>query len=364
MDKPKNREDYKKQLAESFINCLAEQGLEWKKEWSCSNMPFNVATNYKYKGINKFFLQIVALNRGYNDPRWVTMIQIMDKNHKYHPKEKWHLQKGSKCTYVEYWFPYDLKNKKNITWDEFKKEIKENDRSEQEFTLKARYTPVFNASCIDGISPYEPEKPNNPNVTQEDIISKLSANMQVEIINDGGDRAYYAPYEDKIHLPEMQNFYSSYAYNATALHELAHSTGAEKRLNRKIQNIFGSEEYAFEELIAEMTSAFMAASCSCFDINEPNAQADNHKAYVKSWCQHIRKDPDVLLKAIAEAEKACNYMEYKAELITEAEYKATKESTHEVDINNVRYAVDPKEPAVESKKVELNETEIDDDLEL
>ena len=74
----------------------------------------------------------------------------MDPDKKYHPNKKWHLKNGSKATYVEYWYPYDVKNKKAMTWEEYRKDM-ENGRNEKEFTLATRYTAVFNAHEVEGM---------------------------------------------------------------------------------------------------------------------------------------------------------------------------------------------------------------------
>lgn len=99
-----------------LAHVLEERGLEWKKEWTGSGggAPHNGITKACYRGSNAFWLSLVSMMKGYTDPRWVTMIQIMDNDGKYHPKEKWHLKAGSKATYVEYWYPYDLENKKAL----------------------------------------------------------------------------------------------------------------------------------------------------------------------------------------------------------------------------------------------------------
>ena len=110
MSRPQNKNEYREELAESFANILEEKGLNWKKEWrgAGGGAPFNGITKANYKGCNSFWLSLVSMMRGYNDPRWVTMVQIMDNDKKYHPGEKWHLKKGSTASYVEYWYPFDL----------------------------------------------------------------------------------------------------------------------------------------------------------------------------------------------------------------------------------------------------------------
>jgi len=224
--------------------------------------------------------------------------------------------------------PFDKVAKKGITWDEFRKRSVAQDEN---VTLTSRYYTVFNAKDIEGIPLLPPLDVNV--INPDEIIATLSQNMKVEIINDGGDRAFYSPLEDKIHLPKLEYFETDYAYNATALHELAHSTGATHRLNRNIMNMFGSSDYAYEELVAEITSCFMSVNLK---MEQDGNYVDNHKAYVQSWIQAIKEKPDTLIKAIREAEKTANYLEYNADLMNEKEYQETLNNSIEVDNKNIQ----------------------------
>ncbi len=326
MSRPKNKEEYRRELADAFAGILEEKGLEWRKDWQGmgGSAPHNGITKASYRGCNAFWLSLVSMMNGYDDPRWVTMKQIMDSGNKYHPGEKWHLKKGSKATYVEYWYPYDITNKKALTWQQYREELA-NGRTDKEFRLSTRYTAVFNAKDVEGMPKLEII--DNPEISQDILIKKLSDGMGVEILNDGGDQAYYSASQDKIHLPSPGSFENEYAYNSAALHELSHSTGHPLRLNRPQGAFFGTEQYAYEELVAEM--------CSCFMGTELQSEAtpqhiENHKAYVQSWIQSIREKPETLVKAIKDAQAAANYMDYKAGLITEMEYQKACGSVMEI----------------------------------
>ena len=326
MAKPRNKDEYRAELADVFANVLEERGLAWKKEWTGSGggAPYNGITKACYRGSNAFWLSLVSMLKGYSDPRWVTMVQIMDNDGKYHPKEKWHLKAGSKATYVEYWYPYDLKNKKALTWEQYKQEI-DSGRKDSEFKLSTRYTAVFNGTDIEGM----PELPavGERDIAPDELINKLCSGMEIEILTDGGDQAYYSPAQDKIHLPTPGSFISEYAFNATALHELSHSTGHPNRLNRDMTGLFGSAEYAYEELVAEMCACFMGVNLSA----EATPQhISNHKAYVQSWIQAIRDKPETLIKAIKDAQAAASFMDWKAGLITDMEYAKCVGSVMEV----------------------------------
>ena len=137
--------------------------------------------------------------------------------------------------------------------------------------------------------------------------------MNVEIHNDGGEDAFYSPSADNIHLPLPEVFSSDNEYNATAFHELGHATGHESRLNRDMSGGFGSSAYAKEELVAEITSAFMAETTG---ISPEDMNMENHKAYVNGWITSIEDDPEYLMKAISQANDAADYMQ---QFVTEKE---------------------------------------------
>lgn len=316
----KELQAHREQIAQSFIHLLEEKGLEWRRGWDGLDMtPRNGATGAAYNGINRFQLFMLGLERGYTDPRWVTMNQIMDRKGTYHKDQKWSLQKGSKAVYVEYWYPWDPVERKALTWQEYRKLTPE---ERNELSMRVRFTPVFHASMVDGIPPLEVER-HEPQPL-EDLVSKLSETMGVEILNDGGAQAFYRPSEDKIHLPALELFRSAYEYSATALHELTHATGHSSRLDRLKGSEFGSPEYAYEELVAEIGSCFMGAA---LEVEQTPAHIENHKAYVRGWIEAIREKPETLALAIQDAQKAASYMDHCAGLVSEREYETVKDSS-------------------------------------
>ena len=203
---------------------------------------------------------------------------------------------------------------------------------EDEFRLSTRYTPVFNACDVEGMPALQaPEQCES--ISMDELVAKLSKGMGVPIYLDGGDEAYYSPYKDEIHLPTPESFENTYAFNATALHELSHSTGHPSRLNRPQSSFFGTSQYAYEELVAEMCSCFMGYGLGA---EASSKHLENHRAYVQSWIRAIREKPETLIKAIKDAQGAANYMDFKAGLISEKEYEAEKDKTFEVKIKDPR----------------------------
>lgn len=295
-EKMSKMNDFRTHVANAFLKNIEENPMQWKKPWMDEVTPRNAVTGRLYRGINSFYLNIVGYDRGYEDPRWATFKQIKENN--------WHLQKGSKGVDVEYWMPLQWDEKKEnrvaISWKKFY-ELTSDEKEECIFTPK--YFRVFNAECIDGIPPLEL---GNRTISPDELIDRIKAGMNIEVINDGGSRSFYSPSEDKIHLPRPEHFASDYDYDATALHELGHATGHSSRLNRDIENTFGTDEYAYEELVAELTSCFMSEHIAAPMSEE---HMTNHMAYLQSWAESIKEDSSVLFSAIKDAQDASDYME-------------------------------------------------------
>ena len=287
--------EFRKSVADMFVKGLSEEGLNWKQGWATTGELRNAVSNRHYRGLNEFYLKLVSMVHGYKDPRWMTFNQIRD--------EGYHLEKGSKGAKVEYWFPFDTIKKKGVSFEEKERLINEGERKNEDFSLVAKYYTVFNGDNISGLP--EIELPKNE-IEPNRVLEQISKGMNVEIYNDGEDRAFYRPSTDDIHLPLPEVFSSDNEYNAVAFHELGHATGHESRLNRDQSGVFGTSAYAKEELVAEITSAFMAETTG---INLEDMNMENHKAYVNGWITSIEDDPEYLMKAISQAHDAADYMQ-------------------------------------------------------
>lgn len=287
--------EFRKSVADMFVKGLSEEGLNWKQGWATTGELRNAVSNRHYRGLNEFYLKLISMVNGYKDPRWMTFNQIRD--------EGYHLEKGSKGAKVEYWFPFDTIKKKGVSFEEKERLIKEGERKKEDFSLVAKYYTVFNGDNISGLPEIElPKNKIEPSV----VLEQISRGMNVEIYNDGEDRAFYRPSTDDIHLPLPEVFSSDNEYNAVAFHELGHATGHESRLNRDQSGVFGTSAYAKEELVAEITSAFMAETTG---ISLEDMNMENHKAYVNGWIASIEDDPEYLMKAISQAHDAADYMQ-------------------------------------------------------
>ena len=332
------------QLAEQFLHILEEEKLDWKKEWSgLSGRPYNPVSKTVYHGSNYFSLLLTSMAKGYQDPRWCTFAQIKEQG--------WTLKAGKgQSAKIEFWYPYDREQKKAISWQEFREAGGQiNDR----YQIFSRAYSVYNGDMIVGIPKLE--------VTQNEIqpvelVDTISGSMGVSISYHKSDQAFYRPVEDRIYLPYRQQFHSEYAYASTALHELSHATGSEHRLNRKQGGEFGTEPYAYEELVAEISSCFLSSE---LPMGQTEEHLQNHKAYVQSWIQGIKEQPDALFRAVKDAEQAAVYLEYHGGLITLEEYQ-----TYGIEVEPAAQTRDPvpKFGTEETKKVAIESTMDYEDL--
>lgn len=288
---PKTRED----LVEMYLKSLEEGKIPWHQMWKTST-PENIS-GVKYRGINNLYLSYIAYKRNYKDNRWVTVNQMR--------KNKWKFIKDAKGQgiSVEWWGMENKKTNKIISLEEYRKIINDNPDMEKEFRTRRKNYIVYNGDLVDGLinSKNKQEDKIIGNEYVKNIINNLGIKYKEE-----GEEAYYNPFEDEVVLPPSNTFKTTNSYYATQLHELAHSSGHESRLNRNLKNNFGSKEYAREELRAEISSSFLMQK---FHLEEDKRHLRNHKSYVKNWIELLRNDSKELFAAINDANKIVEYLE-------------------------------------------------------
>jgi len=260
----------------------------------------NGISQHRYRGCNALLLGLMAQIKHYQDPRWYTFNQIRDNQYK--------LIKGSKGVPVEYWLLFNKKENKYLSFEQAKIEIKKNPDIEKFLQLRCRTSYVFNADCIQGLPEYK--LTSHPILIGTDLeiaLDQLIKGMDIDVrISDFANSAYYQPTEDYVSIPSPKVFKSESGYASTLLHELAHATGHSKRLNRDLTGKFGSEKYAMEELRVELAASLLS---EFFPYELTEKHLDNHKAYIQSWISVLDNDPNILFRAIKEAEQIADYME-------------------------------------------------------
>lgn len=274
-------------VTDKIISQLEAGTVPWQKPWLTTS-PMSLSAKRAYRGINVLLLGISAAENGYTSPYWVTFRQAK--------KIGGNVRKGEKSTLVVLWKWIDRE--------------KENDQGETEtyrFPI-LRYFRVFNTNQCDLPEGIVPELKNGDPVDPiEEAETMINAMPQRPPIKNGGERACYSPLADTVQLPPRDSFTSSESYYGTVFHELAHSTGHESRLGR-----FKSYEdttevfrgYGAEELVAEMASAFLAATVGI----DTEAETQRSAAYMQNWMKSLKNDPKMVVLAASRAQKAADWI--------------------------------------------------------
>ena len=166
---------------------------------------------------------------------------------------------------------------------------------------------VFNIDQTEGIEFTKVESLFQNNADELEACEQIIDNMPHRPqIRNAGDRAYYSSVTDRVTMPLLALFHSKEEYYSTLFHELAHSTGHETRLNRKElkeHDGFGGENYSKEELIAELTAAFL---CAISGIEQKTLT--NSTAYIQGWLKALNNDKTLILKAASQAQAASDFI--------------------------------------------------------
>lgn len=317
----------RKQIVDEVLKNLESGTGLWKRGWAQSGAPESAISGKKYRGVNNFFLTLVAMARNYSDNRWVTFKQMEERDWHFKTDEEGNsLGKGASVT-VEYFEYRDRQTKQRYdssVLDGMDADERQEYMRDNVYPIR-KYYRVFNGDIIDGIPEREKHTidENGRNERAERLMS-IWNEEEAKIIY-GGSRAYYSPDKDEVHLPQRDDFYSMQEFYATAMHEIGHSTGHETRLNRDLSGGFGTPKYAEEELRAEIASMFLGQD---FGIAVDENHIQNNSAYIKGWHSVIKDDPNVLFTAIADADKIAKFVTSK-EMKKEIEPYAIIEDTDE-----------------------------------
>ncbi|TCC95119.1 DUF1738 domain-containing protein [Pedobacter hiemivivus] len=296
------------QVAEKLIEQLKEGTAPWQKPWNSSNLPsfelpYNAVTGNRYKGINTMSLLMAK----YEDPRWMTFNQAASQD--------WKVKKGEKGSLIQFVKLTDLLTKRDEQGkpmlDGQGKPLKVQVKLSKPIITSAW---VFNAAQVDGLVPLKQPEITSLGWDPLDRAEQLITSSGAAIEHKAGDRAFYSPVRDQITMPIREQFDAPDKYYATLLHELGHWTGHTSRLDRSIMNRFGTEDYAREELRAEIASLLIGQELR---IGHDPGQ---HTAYVESWIKMLTDTPFEIHAAAADAEKIFGYLmelERKRELKTE-----------------------------------------------
>ena len=285
-----DRANLYQEITDKIVAELEAGRVPWVQPWGRTaataplGMPRNAATGRCYSGINVIILWSAVMERGFSGQSWLTFRQALGAGG--------HVRKGERGTTVVYadrFVPDDERRRAEDDGDE-----------PQAIPFLKRFT-VFNTDQCENLPgdlvSAPPPPPDELILPQaEALIRATGADLRI-----GGERAFYVPSEDYIQVPPPSAYFEPVNWHRTALHELGHWTGAAHRLARDLSGAFGTALYAKEELVAEMTSAFLCASLGIV----PTVR---HADYIGSWLEVLREDNRAIVRAASAASKAGDYL--------------------------------------------------------
>ena len=296
-----NRVTVYERVTERVTELLQQGVVPWQKPWHAKvGPPRNGVSGRHYRGLNVFMLS----HAGFESPWWFTPKQVNDLGG--------HIIKGEKISWVHFFKPWLPKGDPADSLEVDTDEVEISTRRRPVLIIRAYK--VANLDQLEGPGVDKFRAKHQPvegsvNNDNESIAAceQIVADMpQRPGIRYGGDKAFFRPWTDTVHMPRRETFISSEAFYGTLFHELSHSTGHEDRLNRKTLTDgtpFGSATYSREELVAEMGAAFL---CGMAGIEDPTIQ--NSASYIHSWLRFLKSDPKALIIAGAQAQKASDFI--------------------------------------------------------
>ena len=297
------RMDVRQLITERIIAMLEKGGNVFRARWTRAasrGMPRNGKTAAPYHGANVLLLWDAAIEEGYASNVWLTYKQAASLGAQVRKGEH-----AVMCAHFE---------RKARSGEDAGRAANVHDTEQEEgradavtrgSVLLCRPFWVFNVAQIDGLPSelldlcVDPVKsPGGPVEGALRLLGGCDA-----VIRHGYARAMYLPELDEIRLPWPRRFTSAEAYCATSLHEAVHWTGHASRLNRQFGRRFGDAAYAFEELAAELGSAFVMGHCGLVD-----ATIEGHAAYLDSWLQVLKNDRTAIFTAARHAGAAFEFI--------------------------------------------------------
>ncbi|WP_082462700.1 ArdC family protein [Sphingobium sp. Leaf26] len=283
------------EVTAKIVAQLEEGRFPWVQPWASSGtdmaqgalapgLPRNALTARLYSGVNILILWGAAIEKGYPSQSWMTFKQARDAGGCVSKGEK-----GTTVVYADRFTPEAEKEKARTTGEDAKS-----------VAFLKRFT-VFNLSQCEGLRPGLAAEPTP--LAEREIVPLAESVIAASGVDFriGGDNAFYMPSLDMVQVPPQPAFYEQINYYRTCLHELTHATGHPSRLDRNLKNGFGSKDYAREELIAEMGSAFLCAALGIV----PTVR---HADYIGSWLEVLRADNRAIFRAAGAASKAAEWL--------------------------------------------------------
>jgi antirestriction protein ArdC len=272
------------EFADKIVAQLELGVKPWVRPWNPElcvgpQAPFNMATGHRYSGINVLVLGMHPAAFQTSDPRFCTYKQAQD--------HQWQVNRGEHGTTVFLYKPLEIEDE---TAKDGKKVV----------PLLRTFT-VFHPTQMTGVPTFVPLKIEECPWQSDRATQVIMDNSGVPV-RVGGDRAFYSPALDFIQVPPSVAFKNAAEEACVRIHELSHGSGAPHRLNRDLSGSFGSKKYAFEELVAEITSSFVGVN-----LNLPT-DIPNHANYIGHWLEILKEDKRAVFRAAALAQKSVDWI--------------------------------------------------------
>ncbi len=283
----KPKKDVYQIITDRVLELLNKGCVPWKQPWNDDELPQNLTTRRKYRGINTWLLNASQIVNGYKSQYWLTFKQVKELGG--------HVKAGAKSEIVVFWL-----------W--FESDDENGEEVGRSFAVP-KYYRVFNADQVEGIEIPEDAKTEklefSPIQTCEEVINSMPNCPEID--HEGMGMAYYRPSTDKIHMPQKSKFICKEKYYSVLFHELIHSTAHPNRCNRNFEVMkkskLESREYAKEELVAEMGSCFL-----CGHTRIENDTIENSAAYIENWKKAISNDNRLVMMAASKAQRAADFI--------------------------------------------------------
>lgn len=278
-----SRADNYQRVTDAIIAALDKGVVPWARPWEAGFAgPKSMATGKPYTGINVLLLGIA----GFGSSFWGTYKQIT--------KHGGQVKKGSTGTTI-------------IFWKFIEKLDDDGNKTGERFPLLRTFN-VFNADqaeWTDGLpEKFVPVEIKPKFAPLEAIKGLVGTFVNGPQFNRGGNRAFYQPATDAVVVPVTEAFNTATGEFGTVAHELVHATGHKSRLDRLMSSGFGTGDYAREELVAEIGSAFLAAE---FGIHN-GEEIEQSASYIAGWRKKLVDDPKLIVKAAGEAARAVKFI--------------------------------------------------------
>jgi antirestriction protein ArdC len=280
------QQELRESITDQIIAAIESGTLPWRRPWSISanaGAPCNASSRRLYRGVNPMVLQLSADRQGFRSRFWATFRQWQSIGCS--------VMKGQKGTQITFSTPIT-----KTTID------RKGDEQEEKFWILQAFT-VFNAQqCVGAERFHVGDEPvsNDELDSRFDEAQRVVEATEAKIIH-GGDRAFYIPELDEIHMPTRAQFKEA-DYFDTLLHELAHWTEQPSRLSWDRSK--PGNTYAAGELRAELTACYLSN-----ELGLPSEHLlTNHAAYLQHWLEQMRENPSFIFRISAQASKAADFI--------------------------------------------------------